>query len=119
MRRWAAPFVVALLCARALIPAGVMLAPIDGELSVVLCDSDAASAARDEGRRHHTDHHHSQADPTCPYAQSAGPAPLPSFPALPPAALASLPIPTAYAAQIHAISGPTRQQSPRGPPALT
>ena len=26
-------------------------------------------------------HHHTQTDPTCPYAQSSGPAPLPPFPA--------------------------------------
>jgi hypothetical protein len=116
-RHWAAPFVLAMLCLRAFIPAGFMLAPVDGRLEVVLCDTDAPG--------HHVHdhaaglHHHAQTDPTCPYAQSSGPAPLPVLPALAAVQIATLGALPVQVAQTHSRFGPTRQQSPRGPPRLT
>ena len=91
--QWAAPWVLAMLCLRALVPAGFMLAPIDGHLAVVLCDIDAARAAHHHaGHDHPGHHHHLELDPTCPYAQSVGPAPLPAQPVLGPQPVVSAPL---------------------------
>jgi hypothetical protein len=116
---WAAPFVLAMLCLRAFVPAGFMLAPVDGQLQVVLCDTDA----RATGHHRHTgghdaSHHHVQTDPTCPYAQSSGPAPLPALPALAAVQIVERISPPIPAAQTHFQPGPVREQSPRGPPHL-
>jgi hypothetical protein len=99
-----------LLCLRALIPAGFMLAPIDGRLHIVLCDSNV------HGPLHH--HHGAHADPTCPYAQSSGPAPLPAFPSVVSAPFGYVAPASFELAQTVTPFGPTRQQSPRGPPNL-
>jgi Protein of unknown function (DUF2946) len=115
-RHWAAPFVLAMLCLRALVPAGFMLAPIDGRLAVVLCDSDAPGTVHRHGGHDHSGHHHTQTDPTCPYAQSAGPAPLPALPVVAAAPIESVPALPAPFAQTYAQFGPSRQQSPRAPP---
>ena len=116
---WAAPWVLAMLCLRALVPAGFMLASVDGQLAVVLCDADAARAAHhDAGQDHPGHHHHLQLDPTCPYAQSAGPAPLPAQPAVGPQPVVTAPALVARRDQVHALCGPPRKQSPRGPPHL-
>ncbi len=133
-----------MLCLRALVPAGYMLEPIDGRLAVVLCDSDAASSVAgmrggmpagmdhglhegmqggvQAGTHHHDGHdhanHHHALDPTCPYAQSAGPSPLPSLPVLdPPSIVGDVSLPAEIAQAISQF-GPARQQSPRGPPRL-
>jgi len=42
-RHWAVPLVLAVLLLRALVPAGFMIAPVDGRLAVVLCDADASA----------------------------------------------------------------------------
>src|SRR5579864_7917867 len=94
-RHWAAPFVLAMLCLRAFIPAGFMLAPVGGQLAVVLCDTDAQGLAPNQTPGHHghdlaVGHHHAQTDPTCPYAQSSGPAPLPVVPVLAAVQIATL-----------------------------
>jgi len=115
-----------MLCLRAFVPAGFMLAPVDGQLEVVLCDTDALGAAQDHQARSgharhahdHAGHHHAQTDPTCPYAQSSGPAPLPALPVLASVQIATLSAPSVQVAQTHSRFGPTRQQSPRGPPRL-
>lgn len=113
---WVARLVLAMLCLRALVPAGFMLMPIDGRLGVVLCDSYAAGAMHHHGGHHHSGHAHP--DPTCPYAQSAGPAPLPTLPTLSATPIASvLLLPTQFS-QTRAQFGPPRQQSPRAPPPL-
>lgn len=133
-RHWAAPFVLAMLCLRAFIPAGFMLAPVDGQLAVVLCDTDALGGAPGHhayghytgdsytqghhAHDHAAGHHHTQTDPTCPYAQSSGPAPLPALPVLAAVQIATLRTPPIQVAQTHSRFGPTRQQSPRGPPRL-
>jgi hypothetical protein len=147
VRRWMAPFVLAMLMLRALVPAGFMLAPIDGGLAVVLCDADATSSlyrraghvmsapdtdmsAHDMAGHamsmgdmsgHDMPGHsggHTHPDPTCPYAQSSGATPIPFFAAVTPAIESASPVLPEPAAQTHAHFGPTRQQSPRGPPHL-
>ena len=117
-RHWAAPFVLAMLCLRALVPAGFMLAPIDGRLDVVLCDSDAPAALHHHSGHDHSGHHHTQIDPTCPYAQSAGPTPLPALLVLGAAPLVLVRVRPVQVAQTHAQFVPVRLQSPRGPPRL-
>jgi hypothetical protein len=126
-RHWAAPFVLAMLCVRAFVPAGFMLVPLDGQLAVVLCDTDAPGALQGHHPRdtqghhahdHAAGHHHAQTDPTCPYAQSSGPAPLPVLPALAAVQIATLSVQPIQVAQTHSRFGPTRQQSQRGPPRL-
>jgi hypothetical protein len=140
-----------MLVLRALIPAGFMLAPVDGGLAIVVCDADATESlyrraghdmsAGQSGHAmpggpmstadlsghdmsmagHDMPGHpagHTHPDPTCPYAQSSGATPIPFLAAVTPAiesAPLALPEP---AAQTHAHFGPTRQQSPRGPPHL-
>jgi len=116
VRRFGTLFVLAMLGLRALIPAGFMLAPQDGRLAVVLCDSDAPGAAHRHDGHHHPGHTHS--DPTCPYAQSAGPAPLPEFPALAAAPIATVLLLPAQVSQTFVQFGPSRHQSPRAPPQL-
>jgi len=114
-RRRVTTLLLVMLALRALVPAGFMLAPVDGRPAIVLCDTDAPGAPHQHAGHHHAGHAH--LDPTCPYAQSAGPAPLPALPVLtgaPAATAGALPTPTA---QVHARFGPSRQQSPRAPPA--
>jgi Protein of unknown function (DUF2946) len=115
-RHWAAPFVLVMLCLRALVPAGFMLAPIDGRLDVVLCDADATAALHRHGHHDHSGQHHTQLDPTCPYAQSAGPAPLPVLPVLVSAPITFVRARPVRVAQTQAQFGPARLQFPRGPP---
>ncbi len=120
--RWAALAVLAVLCLRALVPAGFMVAPLDGHLAFVLCSAETSASAPQHQHHHHPGHgdgeHHDgvHADPTCPYAQSAGPAPLPTLPVLEGGAVLDLPVPPVLATQTFSSSGPTRQQTPRGPP---
>ncbi|HXR92779.1 MAG TPA: hypothetical protein VN750_21140 [Steroidobacteraceae bacterium] len=184
VRHWAAPFVLAMLLLRALVPAGFMLAPVNGGLAVVLCDADSTASlyhraghamstgvatgesmsasgmagesghampeggttgqpahvmsAADMGAMpaadmaghdmatagvdgHEVPGHpggHTHPDPTCPYAQSSGATPIPLFAAVTPAIETAVPVFPEPAAQTHAHFGPTRQQSPRGPPHL-
>jgi hypothetical protein len=118
--RWLslAGFVLPVLLLRAAIPAGFMAASVDGALQIVLCQPQMM------GGHHH--HHHSgtqnpvpsDADPTCPYAQSTGPALMPALPVLPAMAVMHRMSAPAAAAQPPFSVGPPRQQSPRGPPVL-
>jgi hypothetical protein len=115
-----------MLFLRAMVPAGFMLAPVDGHLGVVLCEPGVMAAGHDHhdhGHHHHPGnelaaHHGTHGDPTCPYAQSAGSAPLPTLPVL-----TAGPIPDRLAAPPAATQtlltfGPPRQQTSRGPPSL-
>jgi len=113
-RRRATLFLLAMLGLRALVPAGFMLAPEDGRLVVVLCDSNAPGAAHRHDSHQHAGHTHS--DPTCPYAQSAGPTPLPALPAITAAPMATVLLLPAQVSQTFVRFGPSRQQSPRAPP---
>ena len=120
--RWAALAVLAVLCLRALVPAGFMVAPLDGRLAFVLCSAETSASAAQHQHHHHPGHgdaeHHDgvHPDPTCPYAQSAGPAPLPTPPALAGGAVLDPPVPAVLATQTFSSCGPARQQTPRGPP---
>src|SRR5882724_3858571 len=115
----AAPLVLLLLCLRALVPAGFMLASVDGRLDIVLCDSGA-------GLHHH--HHHDEGgggsgnpghDSICPYALSGGPAPLPAIVYAGVTAIAGIESPPPLpVAQTCPRCGPVRLQTSRGPPQL-
>jgi anti-sigma factor RsiW len=114
--------VLGLLFLRALVPAGFMLAPVDGTLALVLCDA----AATAEAHQHH--HHPGHAgtvqlggmhgDPGCPYALSGGAAPLPTLPVLAGASIPGSIDPFRVCTQTLLRFGPIRRQSPRGPPRL-
>jgi hypothetical protein len=128
--------VLGLLFLRALIPAGFMLAPVDGHLAFVLCSLDlpvdAMSAgampashhamhamhAMHAGRDHAGQQHGAHGDPTCPYAQSSGPAPLPTLPLLLSGTTFEHPRLPAAITQTLLSFGPIRQPSSRGPPLL-
>jgi hypothetical protein len=99
---------------RALVPAGYMLAPEDGQLAVVVCEANEPGAAHRHDGHQHAGHTHS--DPTCPFAQSAGPTPLPALPALAPASVATVLLLPAQVSQAFVQSGPSRQPSARAPP---
>jgi len=118
-RHWTAPFVLAMLCLRALVPVGFMLVPVDGRAVIVLCDSDAPSSAHRHGPHHAGHAHHTNSDPSCPYAQSAGPAPIPVWPVLAAAPTIHAFVLPVQLEQTHGHFGPARQQYPRGPPHLT
>jgi hypothetical protein len=110
---WTTLFVLGVLFLRALVPAGFMLAPVGGSLAFVLCDAETQGPAH---------HHHPgmppgmHSDRTCPYAQSAGPAPLPALPVLAGGVVYDVPVPRAAVTQTFLSFGPPRQQSSRGPP---
>ena len=111
-------FVLPVLLLRASIPAGFMAASVEGTLQIVLCQPGLMA-----GGHHHPHHHRDsqspasiEVDPTCPYAQSAGPALMPTLPVLPATADMHRLEPPAATTQRQLEYGPTRQQSPRGPP---
>ena len=110
-----AALVAPVLALRALIPAGFMAASVDGTWQIVLCQSEFAAGAH---------HHHGPGsgsggiDPQCPYAQSAGPALIPTIPVLPAAIAMHVEEHPQAATQTRLRFGPVRQQSPRGPPTL-
>ena len=123
--RWAAVVVLAVLAVRALVPAGFMLAPVDGRVSYVLCEPDVLGSL--QAHAHH--HHHAgqdhtthagaaHADSTCPYAQSAGPAPLRALPVLAGSTIMVARVAPESLYQVSLPSGPIRQHLPRGPPIL-
>lgn len=120
---WATVFLLGLLLLRALVPAGFMLAPVEGRFVVVLCHGNMSAGghehhhhdpARDDAVHHDGLHGH----PDCPYAQSSGPAPLPTLPMLAAGdASASQLAAPASITQTLSRFGPSRHQTPRGPPA--
>lgn len=127
---WASLLILGLVLLRALVPAGFMLAPVDGHLAFVPCDADAAMPAIPAGAmpasHHHLhgvgDHashgHGAHGDPTCPYAQSGGPAPLPTLPVLAGITIFERPALPAAVTQTLLGFGPIRLPSSRGPPHL-
>ena len=138
---WAKLLILGLLFLRALVPAGFMLAQVDSGIALVLCDA-AIPAGEPQHQHHHHGHdtgtghdtgagHDSGAsddsaaghagahgDPTCPYAQNAGPAPLSALPVIAGAATVDQLGLAPAVTQTFSIPGPTRQQTPRGPPSL-
>jgi Protein of unknown function (DUF2946) len=116
-----AAFVLPVLLLRAAIPAGFMAASVDGTWQIVLCEPQMMMAAGHHHHHHHSDSHDSMpsdVDPTCPYAQSAGPALMPTLPLLPTVAMMHRLQPQPATTQTRLPSGPARQQFPRGPPSL-
>ncbi len=126
---WAALLVLGLLLLRALVPTGFMLTPVDGRLAIVVCDLDLPVAAMPMGAmpagHHHghaardpAAHQHGAGGPTCPYALSGGPAPLPTLPMLAAGTAFERPRLPAAITQTFLGFGPVRQPSSRGPPHL-
>lgn len=113
--QWSVPLVLAMLCLRALVPSGFMLAATQGRLSVVLCDSGSAHHSR--GGHEHPGMPHGGSDGTCPFAQSSGPAPVPALAVygLETIVLVSR-LPALAVEQTCLGCGPTRAQTSRGPP---
>jgi hypothetical protein len=119
--KWTTLLVFGMLFLRALVPAGFMLAPVDGRLAFVLCEPGVMAA----GHHHHhpgndlaTHHDGAHSDPTCPYAQSAGSAPLPTLPVLTAGPIPDRRVAPLAATQTFLTFGPPRQQTSRGPPSL-
>src|ERR1700721_1783846 len=84
-----AAFVLPVLLLGAAIPAGFVAASVDGTWQIVLCEPQMMAAGHHH-HHHHSDSHDSmpsEVDPTCPYAQSAGPALMPTLPGRPPVAV--------------------------------
>ena len=141
---WGSLLVLGLVLLRALVPAGFMLAPVDGHLAFVLCDADAAipgmsgmsgmaapadmadmpAGAMPSSHHHvpmamdHAAHQHGAHGDPCPYAQSGGPAPLPTLPVLAASTTFERPRLPAAVTQTLLGFGPVRQPSSRGPPRL-
>ncbi|MCX7056898.1 MAG: hypothetical protein NTZ79_06810 [Proteobacteria bacterium] len=115
-RFWVVAMVLPLLALRALVPAGFMAAPVAGAIQIVFCEPGAMAGHHHPG--HDAGHQSTVADPTCPFAQSAGPAPLPSIPVLAADSAPSGVEPILTVSQTAPASGPERQQTPRGPPTL-
>jgi hypothetical protein len=130
---WASLLVLGLLFLRGLVPAGFMLAIVDGHPAFVVCNADLPIAAsppaampashlHDHNHDHmhmvadHAAHEHLHGDPGCPYAQSSGPAPLPSLPVLAGGTVFERPRLPAAITQTILRFGPIRQPSSRGPP---
>lgn len=127
---WATLLVLGLLFLRGLVPAGFMLASDSGHLAFVVCSLELPTAgmpaAAMPASHHHMhmamDHsahqHGAHGDPTCPYAQSGGPAPLPTLPMLAGRDTFKRPrLPVAVTQTLLGF-GPIRQPSSRGPPQL-
>lgn len=109
-----AALLLAMLSLHALVPAGFMASVADGGVQMVFCESDSALS---HGHAHQHPHS-STPDPSCPFAQSSGPAPLPALPALATDAYVHAFDPPIATARTGAPCGPVRQQTCRGPPAL-
>jgi hypothetical protein len=124
VRHFSAPhlgavLLLAALGLRALIPAGFMLAPVEGRAQIVLCGPSASHAAHSRGVPSGHPGHPAQVDPTCPFAQSAAPAVATAPPLIPPAPTGAIPSLRDTDALPFVPPGPARQQSPRAPPQLT
>lgn len=108
--------VLAMLCVRTLIPAGFMAAPVDGRWELVVCGTALAGSAGSAHHDHANQNHHDV--PNCPFALSAGAAPLPAYLQLSAIRVESTEAPPARLAQVVLSFEPARQHQPRGPPRL-
>jgi len=106
-----------LLAVRALVPVGFMASATEAGVRLVFCDAGAVAGHMGG----HSHHHHPGAttDPGCPYAQSSGPAPLPSLPMLASDVRFVRVVSPLESSATVVSQGPLRQQSPRGPPELS
>jgi hypothetical protein len=107
-----------LLAVRALVPMGFMASATEAGIQLVFCDAGAMAV---HAAGHHAHHHHAggTTDPGCPYAQSSGPAPLPSLPMLASDVRIVCITSPVESSAVLALQGPLREQSPRGPPFLS
>lgn len=104
---------------RALIPVGFMPVAADGTLRMMFCDGGAGASGHHvhSGSTGHGPGHRTSVDVSCPFALSAGAAPLPTLAGaaagapLPPVAIAAPEVPARA-------DLPPRNSAPRGPPTL-
>jgi hypothetical protein len=117
--RRATLLLLGMLLLRALVPAGFMLAPVDGSLAFVLCEPGVLAGGHTHAAHDHAAHHHgAHADSTCPFALSAGPAPLPTLPVVAGGGVSNPVVSPTALTQTFPHCGPPRQESCRGPPRL-
>lgn len=111
-RHWLVAILLPMLVLRALVPAGFMAAATgDGGVHMQFCAHVGMHGS-------HAPDPKQGADPRCPFAQSASPAPLPVLPVTAPGALVIDSDRPVFVARATGSFGPPRQQSPRGPPTL-
>jgi len=111
---WVSLLLLGTMFLRGLVPAGFMLGPSDGHMAFVVC---SAGMPTGHDPAAHTRATHT--NPTCPYAESAGPAPLPTFPIVAGAAHVDVLRQAAAVDQTYLGFGPIRQPSSRGPPLVS
>jgi hypothetical protein len=105
---WVALALLPLLFARAVVPTGFMARLADGGIHYTFCGHDGATTPKHPG----------DTDRSCPFAQSAGAAPLPLLaiaPAPRPVARQTVAVVTSHPMPL---SGPARQQRSRAPPPI-
>lgn len=111
-RPWLVAILLPVLVLRALVPAGFMAAATDdGGVHMQFCAHAGMHGS-------HAPDPKQGADPRCPFAQSASPAPLPVLALLAPGALSAAIDRPILVARTPGSSGPPRKQTPRGPPTL-
>jgi len=110
-----------LLVLRGLLPAGSMLGvTAAGSLSIVVCDSGVANDAATAHAEHHHGNGSAQHDHSiCPFALSAAGAPAPSLPQIPAVAAVAIDRVCEECSTLAGLSGPTRAQQSRAPPAFS
>jgi hypothetical protein len=99
--------------AHALIPAGFMPGSVHGQAQLVVCDGHMAGS----GHPGHPAKSGSNAESPCPFAMSAGAAPLAAHVALPPVQPAP-DLLAPFIGQPALSETPFRHSAPRGPPTL-
>jgi hypothetical protein len=120
---WMACAVFGLLFLRALVPAGFMVASVDGRPAIVVCDGSMPAGMHEHhhhasGAEHAAPHDGAHGDPTCPYAQCSGSAPMPALPIPVGASVDVQRVKPLAITQIFPASGPIRKHRSRGPPDL-
>ena len=96
-----------------------MVEPVHGHAEIVLCGSHPGHAIHAHAGATDRSGHRAGVDPTCPFAQSAAPPIVATLPAAP-AAFDGAAAPSRALDVVPFVpSGPSRQQSQRGPPHFT
>ncbi len=103
---WIAAALLPLLFLRALVPVGFMASATGGSVHYTFCGGDTAGP----------NHHAGNTDHACPFAQSAGAAPLPLTSILPPVQILAAFAPVSFQSQALSLSGPRRTAGSRAPP---
>ncbi len=113
-RAWLAVLLLPWLVARAVVPTGFMPVVHGGDVHLAFCGGMAAGTGDPAGHAPA----HGAADGGCPFALSAGGAPLPEFFAAVSPGPATLDRAPDTAARRAVAPGPVRVHSPRAPPLL-